>query len=815
MLIVRHAFRFTIGIVALCLSSPGRAQNPTPAVNLLINGSFEEPQLTADAPQQQFTDSGLVGWTVRGAVILMAASRQQPAPSSGDQSLILVDRVPGVISQSFATEPDHEYVLSGWMAHNNVNPNVIAASADVSLNGHVALTLIHTRVGTRSNNMLWQRFEHRFRATSSTTSLEIADTSGYSRFGGGMALDGLAVTPIEVYPSPPPLPSPPPENLLINGSFEEPNVTASPKHWGFTYGPEPNLGITAYGGPDIPGWRITRGTIDVLRLSWPAAVGLQSIDLTGSSGAARIEQSFVTQPGREYILSGYIFGLADVFIDGSFLTLIRGRRYFVPFRDDRDWSFFRVHFRATGAVTTLAISDIAGLGINSGSSLDGLSVTPADAVQPMPVAGTPPILPSHLVAQQADGQMVLTWDDNSDNETGFTIIRRMNLSTNWSQVGTVEANVTRFVDASAEPGVPYTYQLLVLDPAGGAFGLGEATAAIGPQPTYSGTLMLGLEDAGIVRHDLRTGRPVETFAGLGSYGFTLTAAMTMGPDGNLYATGGGQKVLRFNVRTGAYLGTLSLSWRGLLNNPRGMAFAPNGDLCVSEYDTSRVLRFDSHTGAFLGVLVPKARGGLEHPTDLLFGPGGNLYVFNTGTSTILRYDGQTGAVIGPLTGPGSNTLGGAGHMTFGPDGNLYATSIANNSVLRFSPTTGAVIGTFIRPGTGGLMYPRALAFDPDGNLWVDSKQTGQIYRFDGRTGNLLDVFLVGAPEAILFVPPLPDSTPGQLSAPEYLGAALAAPVRVRLTWNTAVPSGTGIGVWRRPARGNWVRIGDGVTLRTL
>src|SRR5690349_21748663 len=72
-------------------------------------------------------------------------------------------------------------------------------------------------------------------------------------------------------------------NLLVNGGFEEPDTRASPYPWGFTYGLAPYCDCqTAFRGCCIPGWQITRGTIDVLSKDWPAAEGKQSIDLVGS-----------------------------------------------------------------------------------------------------------------------------------------------------------------------------------------------------------------------------------------------------------------------------------------------------------------------------------------------------------------------------------------------------------------------------------------------------------------------------------------------------------------------------------------------------
>ncbi len=58
--------------------------------------------------------------------------------------------------------------------------------------------------------------------------------------------------------------------------------------------------------------------------------------------------------------------------------------------------------------------------------------------------------------------------------------------------------------------------------------------------------------------------------------------------------------------------------------------------------TGNILRYDERTGDFLGVFIPDGSGGLGRPDGLVFGPDGNLYVCSGGPDCILRYDGITG-----------------------------------------------------------------------------------------------------------------------------------------------------------------------------
>jgi hypothetical protein len=103
----------------------------------------------------------------------------------------------------------------------------------------------------------------------------------------------------------------PPGNLLMNGSFEQPHLTA------------PQLTT------DLPGWRITQGSVDIVSGWQPApGQGSQSLHLLGSPGAGgAIEQSFATEPGRLYTLTGWVAhhpeieaGRAQLLVDGMLLA---------------------------------------------------------------------------------------------------------------------------------------------------------------------------------------------------------------------------------------------------------------------------------------------------------------------------------------------------------------------------------------------------------------------------------------------------------------------------------------------------------------
>lgn len=85
------------------------------------------------------------------------------------------------------------------------------------------------------------------------------------------------------------------QNLVVNGSFEEPDVG-----W--------RDAITYYAGStSIPGWRVTQGAIDLYRRWSPAYHGRQCIDLNGFHIGGIEQQIYIATPGLyllEFAMSG-------------------------------------------------------------------------------------------------------------------------------------------------------------------------------------------------------------------------------------------------------------------------------------------------------------------------------------------------------------------------------------------------------------------------------------------------------------------------------------------------------------------------------
>lgn len=74
-------------------------------------------------------------------------------------------------------------------------------------------------------------------------------------------------------------------------------------------------------------------------------------------------------------------------------------------------------------------------------------------------------------------KLTLTWQDNSDNEDGFRVYRRIDGGA-WLAWASVGANVEEWVDTAVSPGVTYGYQVTAFNSNGESARSNEASASV-------------------------------------------------------------------------------------------------------------------------------------------------------------------------------------------------------------------------------------------------------------------------------------------------------------------------------------------------
>lgn len=158
------------------------------------------------------------------------------------------------------------------------------------------------------------------------------------------------------------------QNLLINGSFEE--------------GPNVNSYLTMRTGVTIPGWRVSRETVDLTGSYFQASDGVRSIDLVGTPGLGAIEQVFQTIIGKNYRLT---FDMAGNPVGGAsikpMMVSVAGQSTEFEFDvtgkgvQDMGWKENTLIFTAIDEKTTLTFTALAAVtSSNYGAAIDNVKV---------------------------------------------------------------------------------------------------------------------------------------------------------------------------------------------------------------------------------------------------------------------------------------------------------------------------------------------------------------------------------------------------------------------------------------------------------
>ena len=177
-------------------------------------------------------------------------------------------------------------------------------------------------------------------------------------------------------------------------------------------------------------------------------------------------------------------------------------------------------------------------------------------------------------------------------------------------------------------------------------------------PSSAQQLLVGSFGTNSVKgYDATTGKYLSDFVPAGSGGLGGAHNLTLGPDGNLYVSGGNAPygVFRYNGKTGAFMGLFTSG--GNLNNASDIVFRPDGYLYVVSSDSNQVARYNAKTGVFVDNFANFGFG--DQPIDLAFLPNGNMLVglgSSFSSNRVVQINGQTGASLGDFIPRGSGGL---------------------------------------------------------------------------------------------------------------------------------------------------------------
>ncbi len=345
-------------------------------------------------------------------------------------------------------------------------------------------------------------------------------------------------------------------------------------------------------------------------------------------------------------------------------------------------------------------------------------------------------LPTGLaVTTVSNSEIALAWTDNSSNEDGFKIERKIGELGTYSQITTVGANVTTYNNIVLTADTKYYYRVKAYNAANGDSQYSNEDYAVTTVVTYTSPAW------------------TYTYNG-GNNGDDYVTAITAGPDNGPVATGysystAGQfdyYTVKINRGTGGV--TWSARYDGDQNDmdvARTIAADSNNDVLVSGYS----YLYGGGAGNTNDIYTIKypSSGSPESWHDQYNGPAGdddrssvvdvtsdgnnNYVVVGYGKNAIWNDDiyvikylnnGTRSWAAMPYDG-GDNDYPAA--VAFDSSGNIFLTGYTkvglyyNYFTRKYNGSTGAVIWTDIYNGAGtGDDFTRSLAVDSSGNVYV-------------------------------------------------------------------------------------------------
>lgn len=312
------------------------APKSAPAQNLITNGDFEAPPF---APSLTVT-----GWNVQGTGKIHSIQEGSTSPTHSAALNIGGSSEGSILSQSFATTVGQLYVLDFDTAIFGTPDGTDLLTLNVQINGTATLindTLIPPAANTFDPSLMtFRHYQYTFRADSNTTTLQFTD-AGLGNTSADTVFDTVSVKAT---------PTPGPQNLVTNGSFEATPFDTVGTVTDWVVGGNSNVGATGEG----------------------ATAGLHCASFSAGSDVDgnTLSQTIPTSPGKQYTLDfdAGVFGPADgpplqlnVTVNGN-STLINST-VMPPAAHTFDgnvvlFDHYHFSFTADSALTVLAFSDV-------------------------------------------------------------------------------------------------------------------------------------------------------------------------------------------------------------------------------------------------------------------------------------------------------------------------------------------------------------------------------------------------------------------------------------------------------------------------
>ena len=180
----------------------------------------------------------------------------------------------------------------------------------------------------------------------------------------------------------------------------------------------------------------------------------------------------IDEPNNYWTISGLNKLTGEVVVMLNECPIRTGYRVLITELNNNDASTYHIHILNTNNELILDQSVLS-----SEYGLSSMRFISSAYIMPITV----PVKPIGLVATVLSKNSIsLTWTDNSDNEASFIIQRSLN-GTTWTEVGTVNENITSYIDNGLNPSTSYQYRIIARNAFGNSLPSTKKTATTLPE----------------------------------------------------------------------------------------------------------------------------------------------------------------------------------------------------------------------------------------------------------------------------------------------------------------------------------------------
>jgi choice-of-anchor C domain-containing protein len=174
-------------VLAICLLVLAQKSAQALPIDLIVNGSFENPQISGNWVQYQAGSTDIVGWNVTFGNIDIVQTEWQAF--DGIQSIDLVGYVIGKLEQTIPTVSGNQYEVTFVYSNNWGNGGGDALFEAVGQSTLISDTISHWNAG--SSDLHWVHYTSLFTADSASTSIRLSALTRSN--SGGVVIDNVSV----------------------------------------------------------------------------------------------------------------------------------------------------------------------------------------------------------------------------------------------------------------------------------------------------------------------------------------------------------------------------------------------------------------------------------------------------------------------------------------------------------------------------------------------------------------------------------------------------------------------------------------------